>query len=291
MRSPRQRTPQRVVWLALFAFGFPATAANGPVPPAQIGVSPARIELEVGSQPTTESLSVVNFGDAPVEVQASVLHWDLDERNEVRTIAPTEQSLDQWIVINPLRFTVPAGGSQTVRFSVRPRVAPEPGEHRAMIYFTQQLEPDGERQIRVRFRVGVAVYGQVGEVRRNGTLHAVKVIDGTNPPEARFDLSSDGSANVRMLGRYAVWRAEDYPGVQPALPTDELPVGALLGGALPSRPVLPGTRREIILQTTGSLEPGRYVLDLRGTLGESPVDRAVPFTVAHPMRASGWGEP
>ena len=103
-------------------------------------------------------MSVVNFGTEPVEVQASVVHWDLDERNEVRTIAPTEQSLDQWIVINPLRFTVPAGRDRRPSVSRCDRVSsPRRGEHRAMIYLhASSSSPNSEQQVRVRFRVGVA---------------------------------------------------------------------------------------------------------------------------------------
>ena len=106
----------------------------GAVPPAQIAVSPSRFEIEIGPSPTTEALRVFNFSDRPVDVQASVAHWELDRNSRVVIVEPTEQSLDQWIVMNPLRFTIPAGGSQTMRFSIRPKTAPDPGEHRAMIY-------------------------------------------------------------------------------------------------------------------------------------------------------------
>ena len=39
------------------------------------------------------------------------------------------------MIINPVEFTIPAGGEQVVRFAVRPRAQPEPGEHRAMVFF------------------------------------------------------------------------------------------------------------------------------------------------------------
>lgn len=257
-------------------------------PPAQIAVSPPRIEMELGTRPVREHLRLANLGDKPVEVSVSTVNWDLDENNRVRVLPPNEQSLDQWMITNPTRFTIPAGESQVVRFAIRPRVRPEPGEHRAMIYFTEV--PSGsatEGRVRVVFRVGAAIYAHVGDVTRRGKLRDVSRDGDSVPARFLFDIESEGKAHIRLDGQYAVWPASAYPG-RPGTraledlgrPEFEPPKPIVIAGRLPTTPVLPGARRRIPLSLGASLSPGRYVLDVSGVLGETEIRREVPFTVS-----------
>ena len=263
----------------------PATGAEPSEPPISIGVSPPRFEIEIGSVPVTKAARVFNFGTKPLEIKASVHGWELDEKNQVQLVEPTEQSLDQWIVINPLRFTVQPGESQTVRFSVRPKVRPEPGEHRAIIYFEQP--PSNEGSIAVVGRIGVAVYGYVGPVTRLGELNGIAVDAKAAAPVAGLDITSLGTAHVRLGGQYAIWPAAAYPGVEttrflPELGEREivLPEAIVDVGFLPALPVLPGDRRTLPLYLPPGMPPGEYVLDINGNLSGEPLDLAVPFTVA-----------
>ncbi len=250
---------------------------------AQVGLSPPKLDITVdpSGKPSTHSIRIVNFSDQAAEVQVVVHNWDMDEDNQVRILPPDEQSLDQWMVINPLRFTLPADGSQAVRFSVRPKVRPEPGEHRAMIFFEQVPPEDKAPEIRFIFRLGAAVYGQVGELTRIGELHAVEA----GGYAAGFDVGSVGTANVRFAGQYAVWPAATFPGAGATRPIDGLdqpgatvPEPIVEADLLPPTAVLPGTRRKVTLQLKEALAAGDYVLDLNGTLGETEVDLAVPFS-------------
>lgn len=297
MRSGFRSGPRRWMPVVLAAWTAPAWVGASVEPPAQVAVSPSRVELQIGTKPTTESLTLFNYGDRPVQIGVSVANWDLDEQNNVRVIGPNEQSLDQWLVVNPLRFSVGARGSQTVRFSIRPRVRPEPGEHRAMIYFDQILPGESTGNLQIRFRMGVAIYAHAGEIVRAGKLNAVHVVSGTNPISAKFDISSEGTSHVRLTGQYAIWPASRYPGYEntapfPALGSAEaeIPAEVLVAGLLPAKPVLPGTRREVLLNTPAELPPGSYVLDLNGELpGEEGIDLGVPFTIPHPARVSAPG--
>jgi hypothetical protein len=256
-------------------------------PPAQIAVSPSRFEVEIGTKPTTEAVDVMNLGDEPVAIAVSVVTWDLDEANKVRILDPDEQSLDQWMVVNPLQFTVPPGKSQTVRFSIRPKVRPEPGEHRAMLYFEQVLPAESTGKMRVKFKLGVAVYGLAGEVTRVGKLHDVEVDSYDGPVRVRFDVSSEGTANVRLAGEYAIYRAAEFQesvawwGTEPGVATDGPPAHPVATGTLPTRPVLPGSRREVVLRA-GALDPGEYILDIKGALAGETINLAVPFAVFAP---------
>lgn len=279
---------KRGAYLVLSLLLLAGAAAEAADPPPMIAVSPSRFELELGSTPSVESLRVFNFGKKPVEVQVNLATWDLDEQNQVRLVEPNEQSLDQWIVINPLRFSVPSGKSQSVRFSIRPRIRPEPGEHRAMIYFDQVLpEASRDEQMRVKFRVGVAIYGTVGEVKRSGVLHSVDLEQGSNPVRAGLQISSVGTAHVRIDGHFSIWPASAYPGLDSSerdfdldVPSAVVPEAVVSAANLPGIPVLAGNCRQIWFGTGKPLPAGDYILDLDFALGDNEYDRAMPFTVS-----------
>ena len=256
-------------------------------PPAVVAVSPGKFEIEIGNRPSVQSLRLFNLGDSEVEVQATVANWTLTEESTVRVLEPTEQSLDQWIVINPLRFKIAPRSSQTVRFAVRPRVEPEAGEHRAMIYFEEILPSERNAgEVYVNFKVGVAVYGNAGEIHRQPQLHGIEVVSDHSVFAARFDLSSHGNAHVRLGGQYAIWPVSAFPGVSAVIPIAqvgeadvELPSGVLAAGVLPSVPVLAGTRREIPLVVQHELPAGEYVFATLGAISGHAFREAVRFVV------------
>ena len=253
-------------------------------PAITLGVSPPRFEIALDSASSTHALRVFNFGTETLQLQGSVNAWDFDEDNQLRVVEPTERTLDQWIVINPLRFSIPPGESQTVRFSIRPKVLPAPGEYRAMIYLEQP--PTLQDSLTVRGRMGVAVYAYAGNIERVGDLD-VTVVSREQGPLAAFDITSRGSAHVRLSGQYAVWPVETYPGTDATGPVEGLgepgvavPDSIVDAGFLPGMPVLPGDRRTLPMSLAPHLPAGDYILDINGDLSGKPLDLAVPFTIA-----------
>lgn len=268
--------------IGALALGIPpATAIN-------IGVTPPRFLVDINSNKTrTQSIRVLNLDSKPVELKVYVRSWVFDENNKVKTIPPSEQSLEQWIVYTPSKFTIPARGSQTIRFAIRPRLQPQAGEHRAMVYI-EEVPAENTKSKGVRFigRVGVAVYGYVGDVKRVGVLNSVTVDTKPNFAQASFDISSQGNSFVNLNGQYAVWPAATYPGAEVTKPIKDIekpnpiiPEGILEAGLLPSTPVLPESRRRVVLPIKKSLPPGKYVLDLKGDLSGTSLNRGIPFTV------------
>lgn len=270
-----------------------ATLYCQPIAAISIGISPPRFELNIGQKKqATQSFKVLNNGNKPATFKIYTQGWTLNEKNEVQPVASTEQSLDRWIAVNPVQFTLPPGKVQTVRFAIRPRVQPQPGEHRAFIYVEELPGPDENNDpkatvnVKVLGRFGVAVYGYVGDVKRVGVVNSITVDNKTAPVKAAFDISSQGNAYVRMKGQYAVWPANKYPGASATKPMADigqkkisLPNGVLDAGSLPSSPVLPDTRRQVILNIAKKLPPGQYVLDINGDLNGTSIDKGIPFTV------------
>jgi hypothetical protein len=273
--------------MGVLALSVPsATALN-------LGVSPSRFELKINSDKSrTETIRVLNLDSRPVELKVSVRSWVFSENNKVQTIPPSEQSLEQWIVLTPSRFTIPAGGAQTIRFAIRPRVQPQAGEHRAMVLLEEIPSGNSKSKgVRVIGRLGVAVYAYVGDIKRSGVLNSVTVDTKPKATQAIFDVSSEGNGYVRFNGQYAIWPAAQYPGAEVTKPiadvgkpTAKIPENILEAGLLPDTPVLPNNRRRIQLPIKKTLPPGQYVLDIKGDLSGKSINQGIPFTVPKPKK-------
>jgi hypothetical protein len=268
--------------IGILALGIPpATAIN-------VGVTPPRIELKLdGGKTRSQSIRVFNPASEPIEIKAYVRSWTMSEDNRLQDIDSSEQSLDKWIVFTPSRFTIPARGSQTFRFSVRPKVQPQPGESRAVVYFEEILPVDPNvKGIRITGRIGVVIYGYVGDIKRVGVVNSVTVDTKPKTPQAIFDISSQGNGYVRLAGQYSIWNADKYPGAEATKsianlgkPDAKLPAAVVEAGLLPDAPVLPNNRRQIKLPINKTLPPGNYVLDINGKLSGTPIDQGIPFTI------------
>jgi P pilus assembly chaperone PapD len=270
--------------MSLFAWG--TQSANA----IEISVGPPRFELNINSNNTrSNSITITNFSNQPTSMRAYVRNWIMNDKNELEDAPSDEKTLDQWIIFTPSKFTIPPGGTQTIRFAVRPKIKPAPGEYRAVIYFEEapsdNLKPGS---INTVTRVGVAVYAYAGEIKRIGTINSVTVDAKPNSIKAIFNVSNHGNAHIRINGQYAIWRAASYPGAKATQPiqavnnpTTKLPANVVQAGELNSPPVLPNNHRQLALPLplTSKLPPGNYILDVHANLSGTGIDKGIPFTI------------
>lgn len=267
--------------IGLLAFRIASVSAM------DISVSPPRWEVDINNTQTrSKSIKILNLSKEPVEIKVYARHWIMSQDNELQESPSNEQSLDQWIVFTPSRFTIPARGTQTVRFAIRPRVKPTSGEHRGVLYLEEIPSGNQDSQVVTTVgRLGVVIYANAGEIKRVGVLNSVNVNAKSDKVTAMFDVSSTGNAHVRMKGQYAIYRAANYPGASVTKPINtnnskaKLPDNVLDVGSLELPPVLPSNRRQLLLSISKKLPPGNYVLDLNGELSGTPIDKGIPFTV------------
>ena len=257
--------------IGLLAWEIPSVKA------LEISISPPRMELDINSKKgRSNTIKVTNFADKPVQIRTYVKNWTMDAENNLQDIPSTEKSLDQWIIFTPSKFTVPARGTQTLRFAIRPKVKPASGEHRAVIYFEEIASDTDSNKIGTKAAIGVVVYAYAGEIKRVGSVNSVSVDTKPDGINAVFDVSNQGNAHVRMRGQYAIWNAAQYPG---AKATDfikdvgnsnkKLPANVVRVGNINVPPVLPSTSRKLLqnlTEKTGKLPPGNYVLDINAEL-------------------------
>ncbi|WP_223668724.1 fimbrial biogenesis chaperone [Kangiella shandongensis] len=214
----------------------------------QLALSPSRVEIDADEGRATKSVTVLNLGNESMRVQVSVQNWDFDQNNNYRALPPNEQSLDQWLIINPVQLEIPAKGQQTVRMAVRPRAKPEDGEHRAMVFF-RQINAEEKEGVNVLFNIGVPVYAYFGDVQRTATLHGMSF-----DPEKQsltFDITNTGNAYVRPEGYYMLVNSESEVPDQTLLARLNAKTGEVSGskpfamGKIASKPVFAGERRQL----------------------------------------------
>jgi P pilus assembly chaperone PapD len=250
-------------------------------PPGQIAVSPAMFELKIGPQPVNESIRIKNLKKYPITLKVEVYNWALDEKNEVKILPPNIQSIDQWMVINPLSFTVEPGKEQVIRFSVRPRVTPTPGEHRAVIYFLEQPSSATPGGVEVLFKLGVGIYGYTDPVTHATVLHNLTIDRAAR--KLHVDLQNNGNVHTRLKGDYAIWKKGTFPGFKSMSnylnwPIDKKkPEGFIAVGTMNNTPVLAGSRRTI---TTSIPLPdsksGDFTVAVEGTIDDKRIEKIFP---------------
>jgi Pili and flagellar-assembly chaperone, PapD N-terminal domain len=299
---------RKIIMCLFLAITTASVAADQQMKP-RMGISPSKIEVELDEKGASESITVLNVSDKDLEIQVTVSNWELDENNKVKTLPPEEHSLDRWIIVNPLRFTIPGGESQTVRFAIRPLAKPKQGEYRAMIYFTEILQKAlvEEQGFKLSFKFGVPIYAYVGDKIIKGRLLDSLIdssLDNTVKPhdakqiKAKFRIINDGNVNIRLSGSYAIWRDGKYPGEQLASTWIEENVGIqktvsdqktgdgkggnsaepLFQGQIRLPPVFPGNDRWVAMPFQKP-EPGIYHMLVVGKIAEKPLLQYFQFTI------------
>lgn len=276
----------------LARFGFVLVAVFcSVVAHAQVGFSPQYYDLTLEEAQKTHAFRLFNQTKEDKQVRVSVVNWDFDEHSEIRILPPTETSLDQWVVVNPVEFTIPAGQNQAVRFSIRPSVELSPGEHRAMLIFDEvpppqplgsATGPGAQTALRARFQFRTAIYTQVGGAKRTADL----VEASANAKTLHLRTAATGSANTRFDGQYMVWKKDAFPGLDKVVllsnlaeAKPQLPAGMVKAGGLPGQPVLPGGTRNYDIAFDPPLPAGNYVVVLFGSLGDDKLSRQIPLSV------------
>lgn len=288
-----QRILARIGLLAVFCVWPMELIAQKELTPGispRLGISPSRIELQLNKSGQANSeFTVLNMSDRQMPVEMKVTHWDLDENSQVRVIPPTEQSLDQWLLVNPLTFVVPPNGSQTVRFGIRPKVQPLAGEHRAMVYIRELPDAQSSQGLSVSLNYGLPIYANFGEVKRSPVLHDIKLETLERVYELVLDIENTGNAYVRPEGRVGVWPQSIFPGEQQAtrMLSNESAESTRPGDIQPiytthllSQPVLGGTRRQQVtrIPRTG-LENESLVLLVIGEINGLKISKS--YTIAN----------
>ncbi len=267
-----------VLLAAIMMVAAPSSWASGvlerprPGRAGQIALSPQTYDINLDQGHRTHSYRLHNLGNLPVRTRVDVINWALDENSNLVAQAPTEHSLDQWTIINPLLLDIPPGESRVVRFSIRPALKLPAGEYRVGVVFTEEPSPFAPEDkpensasvvLATRFQIQSAVYVTTGDIVRQGHIEDVSLQN----ESLNIRLASQGNAHVRLKADYEIWpfagEAEPSEEQQRSVPT----AAPIRRGRLTTTPVLQGTTRTLRTPLESPLTSGRYRVHISGDLG------------------------
>lgn len=167
--------------------------AIGPACAGSIAVNPIRVNLSAAQ--TTTPLVVRNSGAEPSVVQLQIVSWSQEDGKDV--LVPSRD-----LLATPPIFTVPAGGSQTVRVGLRQRPGtPAEGSYRLIL---QEVPPPPKpefRGLQVALRLSVPVFIAPVVVPTTTLAWQANVTTALN---SQVDLNitsvNTGNAHVQVLG-------------------------------------------------------------------------------------------
>ena len=259
-----------------------ATLVNAAAPPPSIGVSPSRLEVTVSGQTTMGSATVLNLSDRPIHVKSNVVSFDLDESNSFRELAPEPGDLAMAMMINPVDFTIPANGSQTVRFAITPQRLDGEGEHRAMLFFSELVDTS-QPGVKLNFRLGMPIYATLGETTAAAQFNNMEF--DAEHHQIELDVSSTGTAQVLPKGYYLWWPATDFPSEPRAFKrvadlaqdNNGKPPAGTSGGRIAGKPIFAGTRRSISANIAPPPGDGEYMLVVQVNAGDEQLQQAIRY--------------
>lgn len=268
----------------------------------QVGISPQNFIVDLDSPGKVHAYRLMNMGQSPVRIKVDLMSFELNENNQVVPTVPTEASLENWIIVNPLELTISPGDSQVVRFSIRPAIELPVGEHRAAIIF-QQL-PTTEEELpsassgeasmvfKSLFRLQSAIYATVGHIERTGYHHDVRLSEDS----LWVQVENTGNGHIRLSGDWALWPSSQYNATQGnqwlnwlGLTNSERQANTLISppehhGRLSANPVMPYAKRWLRIPIPGGIQPGRYHLEIKGQLSDSPIQLSTSLHVGPAVR-------
>jgi hypothetical protein len=228
------------------------------------------------------SATVLNMSDHEITVTTSVVDFDLDENNQFRELEPKPGSLPTAMMVNPSEFTIPANGSQTVRFAIMPQRLEGEGEHRAMLFFSELVDTS-HAGVKLNFRLGMPIYATVGEPNPIAAFNDLGF--DAERLTVSLDISSIGNSQVQPTGYYLWWPLSDYPSEARAFrkvadfarDPNRSNDSDLSGGRLVTRPVFAGTRRTVVANLLPPPDAGEYMLVLQVDAGGQQIRQVIEY--------------
>jgi fimbrial chaperone protein len=204
-----------------------------PTSAGSFSVNPVRMDLSA-KQPVA-SVTVRNDGAEATVVQLELMGWAQADNNDVYD-ATSE------LLATPPLFTVPPGGSRVVRVGLRRR--PDPGHELTYRLYLQEVPPPMEpdfRGMRMTLRVGVPIFVAANSQTRPELKWSTVAEPGG---KIKLSLLNSGSEHVKIAD---LELSTDTGGTHSS------------GVQRVATYVLPGQKREWLLQMDGPVVPGSKV--------------------------------
>lgn len=209
--------------------------------PAQFSVSPVVIPVEAADGVRTLAFHVHNEASEPLSARLSIADFDQDDAGAHRILAAGahERSCADRISVTPDVLTIPGGGTQPVRVSVRP----DPDGRACWSLVLVESRATAASGVAVNLRIAVKILG----LPTDGTTEA-RIVDASfdqeTAPTVRFRVANEAAAPLEARGSVEIRTFS----------------GEILGKVpVETFSLLPGRSRSVSLELPFPLEPGRYL--------------------------------
>ena len=171
---------------------------------AAFQVSPTRFEFSLERR-FTDYFTVTNNSGELLRLRVTTAFLAEDDAGTLREREGHPHDLAPWLVLNPRRITLGPAEKRVVRFSVRPPAGLSPGEYRTVVFF-EELPPRPEEperdgagfRIQILTRLGVTIYGRVGNPRADPRLEAPTVAVQADALLVKGVLFNAGAAHATL---------------------------------------------------------------------------------------------
>lgn len=196
----------------VFAFAWDGFAQSG----GRVDITPQRVIL--GPRDRSGELTLLNLSPEVSTIRVSLLNYRQNENGVYETLeSPLDPAFDpeKILRLSPRQFTLPAGGRQTVRFSLRkPADLPE-GEYRFHIQAIRMSEMGpqkpaaaGEKIVGVvpSFGAAIPVVVRHGKVEAAATLSDLEYVASNKHGKPQLNITINRTGNASTFGRAeAIW--------------------------------------------------------------------------------------
>lgn len=203
MKAPSILATLLIAILGILAFKTYAFAQNG-----QVDITPRRVILNARER--AGEFTLLNRGNENSTIRVSIINYKQDEKGLYETLdGPLNPAFDpeEVLRLSPRQFTMPAGGRQKVRFSIRKPADLPAGEYRFHLMAIRMAEfgptkpaAEGEQLIGMLPNIGAAIPVIIrhGETSTNVTITDLRYTPSNSQqkPEISFTLNRTGNASA-----------------------------------------------------------------------------------------------
>jgi hypothetical protein len=182
---------------------------------ANVGISPAYVEVRLDQGRPAGRFLVSNLGDKTERFRINAVHFTYTPTGGINQSSTGKHSLAPWIHFNPRELTIAPKTKRAVRFAIVPRGPLVEGEYWAAMELESlktavaSAEEKSGRTMKLKMvaTVMVPIFGTVGDVRYEGTVEKIKLGSTEGDTWLRAVLVNSGNGRLGAQGSYEIFNA------------------------------------------------------------------------------------
>lgn len=198
-----------LILLALCCLLFTASTKSAN---AQIGISPAFVDISLDNGRNSGQFIVTNNSDSEERYRVQSIYFDFTKEGALNRLIPDEHSLSSWIIFNPKEFRLAPKTKRIIRFAIVPRGELRPGEYWAAMQLESLDSVIGETkdasgralQLEITSQILVPIFGQFGKVNYSGTIRSTKFLSSDSKQILETKIWNTGNGRLLITGNYKI---------------------------------------------------------------------------------------